>query len=64
MRCCKNCKWRDTFSAVCCNGKSENRADFVNEGDYCSCWETNIETKNLVDKIKKIHSKKERRIGI
>ena len=34
---CKGCKWHDEFTWVCCNGYSENCADFVNEG--CELYE-------------------------
>ena len=34
---CKSCRWHEPFNAVCCNGDSEHRADFWDEG--CECWE-------------------------
>ena len=30
---CEGCIWHDDFTWACCNGNSENRADFVN----CGC---------------------------
>lgn len=36
---CCNCKWRDDFSWVCCNGLSVSRGDFVDDCDSCIEWE-------------------------
>ena len=36
---CKTCKWYDDFVEVCCNGESENRAEFMDEFDSCEEWE-------------------------
>lgn len=36
---CKTCKWYDDFVEVCCNGESENRAEFMDEADGCDEWE-------------------------
>lgn len=38
-KCCETCKWHDDFSWACCNGKSENRADFTFPGEACPFWE-------------------------
>lgn len=34
---CDTCKWWGPFNAVCCNGNSQNCADFVDDG--CDSWE-------------------------
>lgn len=39
MKTCKNCRWYELFNGVCCNGDSENRADFMESDDYCDKWE-------------------------
>lgn len=38
MLCC-TCKWYAEFEGVCCNGESENCADFTSSSDYCGLWE-------------------------
>ena len=39
-RTCATCKWlSDEFTAVCCNGDSDHRADFMNGDDTCEHWE-------------------------
>lgn len=38
---CKNCEWHDDFSGACCNGLSENRADFTDDESWCGQWENN-----------------------
>lgn len=38
-KCCKNCKWHDSFSWVCVNGDSDYVADFTMEDDVCEEWE-------------------------
>lgn len=42
-KCCKTCKWYDDFVGVCCNGESENRAEFMDEADGCDEWEAKEE---------------------
>ncbi len=37
-QCCGSCGWYDTFTGVCCNGDSGNRADFVDADDSCDGW--------------------------
>lgn len=32
VKSCKGCKWHDDFSAACCNGESEHRGDFTDNG--------------------------------
>lgn len=36
---CRNCKWYAAYEGVCCNGKSEWRADFRDGYDGCPAWE-------------------------
>ena len=36
---CCTCRWHDSFSWVCCNGCSENRADFTDPEWTCQVWE-------------------------
>lgn len=36
---CETCRWYEPFNGVCCNGDSENRADFMDADDYCEAWE-------------------------
>lgn len=36
---CDNCAWHDVWSWVCCNGYSENVADFTDPEKCCSAWE-------------------------
>lgn len=38
-RICKTCKWYEPFSGTCCNGKSPDCADFMDEGHTCAAWE-------------------------
>lgn len=38
-RICLNCKFYDEFTGACCNGSSENVADFMNEDDCCGEFE-------------------------
>lgn len=38
-KCCKTCAWYEDFNGVCCNGWSENRADFTEPEDVCDEWE-------------------------
>ena len=40
-KCCKNCKWHESFSCVCCNSESDYVADFTMEDDVCEKWEDN-----------------------
>lgn len=37
--CCKNCKWHDSFTWACCNGDSENCADFMDNDNWCKVYE-------------------------
>lgn len=37
--CCKNCEWHDDFTWACCNGDSENCADFTDNDDWCEVYE-------------------------
>lgn len=37
---CKNCKYHDDFSWVCFNPESEKRADFTDNKDSCTEWES------------------------
>jgi len=37
-RTCATCFYWDDFNWVCCNGDSENRADFTNKDDTCEEW--------------------------
>ena len=39
---CKTCNWWEPFAGACCNGDSENRADFMCGDDSCDQWERNI----------------------
>ena len=39
---CKFCRWWEPFSGACCNGDSENRADFMVGDDSCIQWERNV----------------------
>ena len=40
-RVCGQCKWYFPFTAVCTNGDSERRADFVDQmNDTCDQWES------------------------
>ena len=39
---CKICRWWEPFSGACCNGNSENRADFMNGDDTCDQWERHV----------------------
>lgn len=36
---CILCKWYDDFTGACCNGESENRAEFMDEFNSCEEWE-------------------------
>ena len=36
---CVLCKWYDDFTGACCNGESENRAEFMDGKDGCDKWE-------------------------
>lgn len=36
---CCTCKWYAEYEGVCCNGKSEHRADFRCLDDTCEEWE-------------------------
>lgn len=36
---CLNCKWWEEYTAVCCNGDSEYRADFTDKDFCCGEWE-------------------------
>lgn len=36
---CCTCRWHDSFSWVCFNGRSEHRADFTDPEDTCPEWE-------------------------
>lgn len=38
-RTCSACRWYAEFEGVCCNGDSENRADFTGPEDGCEEWE-------------------------
>ena len=29
---CEGCKYHDSWTWVCCNGESENRGDYTNDG--------------------------------
>ena len=40
---CKKCKYHDDFSCVCFNPKSEKRADFTDNEDSCTEWESKEE---------------------
>ncbi len=35
---CSTCDYFEQYSWVCCNGDSENCADFVDEDDCCPHW--------------------------
>lgn len=37
--CCSNCKWWEQFVGVCCNGDSDQRADFTETYFCCEKWE-------------------------
>jgi hypothetical protein len=37
--CCNVCRWYEPFNGVCCNGESENRADFMEADGSCEDWE-------------------------
>ena len=37
--CCNVCRWYEPFNGVCCNGESENRADFMEADGSCADWE-------------------------
>lgn len=39
MKKCKTCKWHDDFSWACCNGDSDECADFTDNDYVCSHWE-------------------------
>lgn len=39
---CEGCIWHDEWTWACCNGNSENRADFVN----CGCKYKETEKKD------------------
>jgi hypothetical protein len=36
---CATCDHYDDFTGACCNGNSEHRADFTDDGDVCREWE-------------------------
>ena len=36
---CSTCRWYAEFDGVCCNYKSEHRADFTEPENSCECWE-------------------------
>lgn len=36
---CQTCDYYEAIYGVCCNGKSEQCADFVYEHDTCEQWE-------------------------
>lgn len=38
---CCTCRWYAEYEGVCCNGDSENRADFRRLDDTCEKWEKN-----------------------
>ena len=36
---CGTCQWYDRETEVCCNGRSDYRADFLSHDDTCGEWE-------------------------
>lgn len=38
---CSACQWYDIQTGVCCNGRSDYRADFRSYDDTCMEWEGN-----------------------
>ena len=37
--CCRTCRWWDEFAGACCNGESDNVAEFMQPEDMCKRWE-------------------------
>ena len=38
-KCCATCAWYEDYQGVCCNGDSEWRGDFRDNGQGCEHWE-------------------------
>ena len=36
---CSSCRWYEDFNGVCCNGDSEDCADFTDPKQRCREWE-------------------------
>ena len=39
-KCCENCAYHDDWTHVCFNPESKNRADFTDNEDSCTEWES------------------------
>lgn len=39
MEFCRNCKWYEQWTGVCCNPDSDMRTDFTDEKYSCEEWE-------------------------
>ena len=36
---CETCKWYETYTGACCNGDSDDCADYVSSMHSCENWE-------------------------
>ena len=41
---CCTCRWHDSFSWLCFNGRSEHRSDFTDPEDTCPEWEQEVDS--------------------
>ena len=46
-RTCGSCCWYEGYCGVCCNGRSEHRAEFMDEDDTCSKWSWEYEEEHI-----------------
>ena len=43
---CKNCKYHDSYTCVCFNPDSPDRADFTDNEHVCNVWELQDEIRD------------------
>ncbi len=44
---CGACRWHESFSEVCFNGRSKKCADFTDMNSCCECWQQ-ADTENAI----------------
>ena len=44
---CCTCRWHESYTGVCFNGRSPNCADFTDQEDSCKGWEERTEETDI-----------------
>lgn len=44
---CCTCRWHESYTGVCFNGRSPNCADFTDPEDSCKGWEERTEETDI-----------------